>query len=188
VRKMTGVMVGAALLIAGLVGMGSSAGAVDAASCSFSVVASSAGHVDITGSAPAGAFVKAFVGGNVNPAGTGSADGAFAIRGVPGSVTDTITVSYSANPESAYPTTSCTRVGNDVVVRVAPTSETPDASSTVSVAGASASSGATDPKAAAALAFTGSSGTSSLLLVGLAAFVAGLALVLGLRRRGARAE
>ena len=169
-RKLTSVMVGAAIVVAALVGMGSSAGAADAASCSFSVAASSAGHVDITGTAPAGSYVKAFVGGNVNPAGSGTADGAgaFAILGVAGSVSDTITVSYSANPDTAYPTTSCNRVGSDVVVRVA--------------------GGATDPSAAAALAFTGSSGTSSLLLVGLAAVVAGLALVLGLRRRGAHAE
>ena len=167
-RKLTSVIGGAAIVVAALVGMGSAAGAADAASCSFSVAASSAGHVDITGTAPAGSYVKAFVGGNA--AGDGTADGAaaFAILGVAGSVSDTITVSYSANPNTAYPTTSCARVGGEDVVRVA---------------GAT-----TDPSAAAALAFTGSSGTSSLVLVGLAAVVAGLALVLGLRRRGACAR
>ena len=168
-RKFTRLILGAAIVVVALAGTGSAAGAADAASCSFSVAAGSAGHVDITGTAPAGVYVKAFVGGNVTPAGTGTADGAgaFAILGVAGLTSDTITVSYSANPETAYPTTSCSRVQGEVVVRVA---------------------GASDPSVAAALAFTGSSGTSSLLFVGLAAIVVGLALVIGLRGRGAHAE
>jgi len=167
VRKFTSVILGAAIVVVALAGTGSAAGAADSASCSFSVAAGSAGHVDITGAAPAGVYVKAFVAGNVNPAGTGTAngEGSFAILGVAGSTSDTITVSYSANPETAYPTTSCSRVQGDVVVRVA-----------------------ADPSAAAALAFTGSSSSTSLVFVALAAIVVGLALVIGLRRRGAHAE
>ena len=191
VRKMMGVIAGAAVVVAALVGTGPAASAADAAACSFSVAASSAGHVDITGTAPAGSYVNAFVGGNVSPAGTGTADGAgaFAILGVAGSTSDTITVSYSANPQTAYPTTSCARVQGVIAGRSAGGANDPSAvgASGPSAAGASGASGASDPSAAAALAFTGSSGTSSLLFVGLAAIVAGLALVLGLRRRGANA-
>jgi hypothetical protein len=169
-RRLLSVISGVLIVVAALAGMGSAAGAVDGATCSFSVAAAaSAGHIDITGTGPANVYVKAFVGGNINPAGTTQANGSgnFAILGIAGATSDTITVSYSTDPDTAYPTTSCIRVGEEIVVR-------PGGAIGVSAAEAT-------------LAFTGSSGTS-LVPVGLAAAVVGLALVVAVRRRGAHAR
>jgi LPXTG-motif cell wall-anchored protein len=166
-RKLAGWLAGAALVAVAVVASGPPAGAADRAACSFTVTSAGAGLVDIAGRAEVpDVFVKAFVNGSLAATTQADASGDFAMAGVHGSTTDTISVSYGPTPTSAYPTTSCdpVHVSSEVIVSPAQVS-------------------------AASLAFTGSSDTSSLVLAGLAAALVGTVLVVVTRRRrSARTE
>jgi LPXTG-motif cell wall-anchored protein len=143
-----------------------SAAAVDAAACHFSFTTNAgAGTVHITGTAPPNAFVRAFVNGSATPAATTQADpgtGTFMMTVTASIPPDSIAVTAATNAQTAYPVSSCEHDPVQV------------AGESVQVAGAS-------------LAFTGSSGTPTLALVGIAAVLVGLVLVLGFRSRRARA-
>jgi LPXTG-motif cell wall-anchored protein len=133
------------------------------------VVPATGGSVTVTGTAPSGfgtVTVTLFVNGS--PAGSQTvADGgtfSFTVTVVPG---DQITVGFTTLAGSAYTATCGTATGVTVLG--------------VQVAAASATKSPVQVESA--LAFTGSSNTPSYVLVGVAALVLGLVLVVAARRR-----
>jgi LPXTG-motif cell wall-anchored protein len=138
--------------------------------CSFTVspdtFAQFPASATVSGSAPAGSHVQVFVQANVSQtpvvaAETDAAsDGGFSTQIVVTGPTN-ITVNFTTAENNGY-ATGCSQVLGVTTVTIPP----------VEVAGAAAS-----------LAFTGSSNTPSIALIGMAAVVVGLALVVGVRRK-----
>ena len=141
--------------------------------CSFSVspdtFTSFPATTTVSGTAPAGSHVRVFVqsdvnqtptvAAEVNAASNGSFSSQFTVTGP-----TSITVNFSTADNNAY-ATGCAENLGVTTVTIPP----------VQVAGSSVT--------AASLAFTGSSNTPSIALIGTAAVVVGAALVVGVRRK-----
>jgi LPXTG-motif cell wall-anchored protein len=138
--------------------------------CTFSVtpnpVAALPANVTVAGTAPGGVTVELFVNGSTTPAASktlpASPDpGSFSFP-LTVTVNNTqVSVNYTYGNQNAY-VQGCTGVGGEVVTRI-----------TVQTA----------PAQVAALAFTGSDNTPTYVIIGAAAVVVGLVLVVAARRR-----
>jgi LPXTG-motif cell wall-anchored protein len=134
--------------------------------CSFSVapttVDSFPADVVVSGTAPIGVHVQLFENGGTTPIQTqDTTDGTFSFN-VTVTGPTTFAVNYTFGAGNAY-TTGCSTVAGEVVQRVvAPT---------------------VAPAQVHALAFTGSSNTPSYVLIGVAAVMLGIVLVVAARRR-----